>query len=168
MEMQLLPLPESGFKSKRLADDSFGIEVHGFDLAKLAHCFHTSTATTTTHGSTEQHYVSLIEDLLLRHGFVVFRNQNLSEEQEVDVARSFRRYDEVFRPPKIEVLGNTHRDGSWMKKEEITVPGQLESANPRNRGKGKTRNKDLQRNRIIIIAIEISSYLLLLLLLLLI
>ena len=90
-EYEVFPLDASGFKAERTADAEVGVQVRGFDLAKLAD---------TGAGVKE------IDALLLRHGVVIFRGQKLTEEQELNVARQFP-HDEVFRPPSIELLG-TH------------------------------------------------------------
>ena len=86
---EVYPLDASGFRAERTADVEVGVQVRGFDLGKLAD---------TGAGAEE------INALLLKHGVVIFRDQKLTEEQEVNVARQFP-HDEVFRPPSIELLG---------------------------------------------------------------
>ena len=114
---ELSPLDESRFKGgKRLLDDdTFGVQVRGFDLASLAD---------------EGEGLEFVEQLLLKHAVVIFKDQTLNERQEVDVARRLP-HDEIFRPPQIEVLGNTDRDGKPL--QSFARPGELRSANPRDR-----------------------------------
>ena len=77
---------------------SFGAEVSGFDLRQLADA-----------GAGRQE----VYDALVRHGGLIFRRQQLTEQQETALAMCFP-HNASFRPPALEYLGNTDKHGNRL------------------------------------------------------
>ena len=94
-ELGLVPLSETLGRPAL----SFGAEVTApFDLRDL-----------TDRGSGQR----AIYDAVVRHGAVIFRNQTLTEAQEVLLAQAFP-HNAEFRPPALEYLGNTDKEGNRL------------------------------------------------------
>ena len=79
---------------------SFGAEVSGVDLRELA-----------DHGvGCDELYAAVV-----RHGVLIFRDQTLTEDQEIKLAQAFPHNSE-FRPPALEYLGNTDKHGNRLER----------------------------------------------------
>ena len=94
IELSLMPLSEAVVRPEL----SFGAEVADFDLREFA-----DSGLGT----------AVLYDALVRHGVLIFRDQHLTEDQEIMLAQRFP-HNADFRPPALEYLGNTDKKGKRL------------------------------------------------------
>ena len=94
----------------------FGLEVRGCDLAAVT-------------GAPER--AVALERALVRHRVLVFRDQSLSEEQEIAVMASLP-HDPHFRPVELTLLGNVDRRGEPLPDTRLPHGAPRQQATPAN------------------------------------
>ena len=95
----------------------FGVEVRGYDLRRL--------------GTASAEEVAAFEALLVQHRVLIFRDQRLSEPEELAVMKCLP-HDANFRPTEITLLGNVDRAGQPLPDTRLPHGKPRQAAAPAN------------------------------------